>query len=267
MKLHVARALELLIDEIVHATAGIDEAGGNDGQASSTFGVSSSAKEALGGIKGHRVDASGEGATAGRQGQVIGTGEAGNAIEQDDHIHAILHQPLCPLQSEVRHLGMGLHRFIESRADHVPSHRALHIGDLLGALPDEADHDMYIIVVGSNAISDMLEHHCLARLGRGDDQPALSATDGSDKIEKASGEIILGGLQIDEPVGKDWCKGIEMGTVSRLFGVDAVHRLDAEQAVVFLSVLWRSHLPGYHVAGPESKATDLGLGDINVARP
>jgi len=160
-----------------------------------------------------------------------------------------------------------LHRFVECGTNHLPLNRALHIGDLLRALADEADHEMDIAVVGGGAISDVLEDDGLARLGRGDDKPALPATDGSDQVQQAGGEIGGGGFQVDEPVGEDGGQRIEMGATLCLLRVDAVDRLDAQKAIVFLPVLWQPHLTGDHVASPEAEAANLGLRDVNIASP
>ncbi len=72
MKLHIAGALELFIDDVIHAAAGVYQAGGDDGQATSLFDVTSSAKEALGWIEGSRINTAGQGPPAGWNHQVVG---------------------------------------------------------------------------------------------------------------------------------------------------------------------------------------------------
>ena len=57
MDLHVTGAFELLVDHVVHAAAGIDEAGGDDREAAALFDVARGAKEPLGRIQRHRIDA------------------------------------------------------------------------------------------------------------------------------------------------------------------------------------------------------------------
>jgi hypothetical protein len=48
VELHVAGALELLVDDVIHAAAGINQAGGDDRQTAAALDVAGSAKEALG---------------------------------------------------------------------------------------------------------------------------------------------------------------------------------------------------------------------------
>ena len=79
VQLHVAGALELLVDHVVHAAAGIHQAGGDDRQAAAFLDVAGRAEEALGRVEGDRVDTAGERAPAGRHRQVVGAGQAGDA--------------------------------------------------------------------------------------------------------------------------------------------------------------------------------------------
>src|ERR1700734_1181430 len=83
---HVAGALELFEDDFVHARAGIDEGGGDDGEAAAFLDVSGGAEEALGALQGVGVDAAREDFAAGRDDGVVGAGEAGDGVEQDDDI-------------------------------------------------------------------------------------------------------------------------------------------------------------------------------------
>src|SRR5437868_8308324 len=55
--LGVAGALELLEDHLVHARAGVDQRGGEDGQGAAFFGVAGRAEEPLGALQRARVDA------------------------------------------------------------------------------------------------------------------------------------------------------------------------------------------------------------------
>jgi hypothetical protein len=59
-ELHVAGALELLEDHLVHLAAGVDERGGDDGEAAAALDVAGRAEEALGLVQGVGVHAAGE---------------------------------------------------------------------------------------------------------------------------------------------------------------------------------------------------------------
>ena len=82
VELHVAGALELFVDDLVHAGAGVDEAGGDDGERTALLDVASAAEELLGRVEGDGVDAAGEGAAAGGYGEVVGAGEAGDGARR-----------------------------------------------------------------------------------------------------------------------------------------------------------------------------------------
>ena len=56
-ELHVPGALELLEDHLVHAAAGLDEGGGEDGEAAALLDVAGGAEELLGRVERAGVDA------------------------------------------------------------------------------------------------------------------------------------------------------------------------------------------------------------------
>ena len=87
-QLHVAGALELLVDHVVHARAGLDQAGGDDRQAAAFLDVAGGAEEALGRVEGDRVHAAGERLARCGHGEVIGARQAGDRVQQDDDVAA-----------------------------------------------------------------------------------------------------------------------------------------------------------------------------------
>jgi len=56
MEFHIACPLELFIDELIHAATGINEAGGDDGQAPTFSSIAGSAEELLGWVEGGWVN-------------------------------------------------------------------------------------------------------------------------------------------------------------------------------------------------------------------
>ncbi len=60
VQLHVAGALELLEDHVVHPGAGVDQGGGDDRQRAAFFDVAGRAEEPLRPLQGVGVDAAGE---------------------------------------------------------------------------------------------------------------------------------------------------------------------------------------------------------------
>src|SRR5207247_8316423 len=75
-ELTVAGALELLIDDVVHARAGIDEARSDDRERAALLDVPGSAEEALRRVEGDRVDAARERPAGRREGKVVRAREA-----------------------------------------------------------------------------------------------------------------------------------------------------------------------------------------------
>ena len=123
---------------------------------------------------------------------------------------------------------------------------------------------MHVGVVGGDAVGDLLEDGRLAGLGRRDDQAALAAADGRDQVDQALGEVVGGGLQVEHLAGEDGRQVVEVGPPLGDLRIEAVDRLDAQQAEVLLALLGRAHLAGDHVARAQAEAANLRLGDVDV---
>ena len=73
----------------------------------------------------------------------MGPGQASDAVQEDDHILAILHQPLRPFKDHIRHFDMVVRRLIEGRADDDSLDGSLHIRHLFRTLIDEEDDELH----------------------------------------------------------------------------------------------------------------------------
>ena len=149
MQLHVARALELLVDHVVHAAAGIDKAGGDDGEAAALFRIACGAKETLRRIQRNRINAAGEGTTAGRHPQVVRAGQPGEAVQEDDYVLAAFTNRFA------RSSAISATRIWSSTgsskggADDFAPDGALHIRYLFWTLANQTDHELDVTVVAT----------------------------------------------------------------------------------------------------------------------
>ena len=114
---HVAGALELFEDDFVHARAGVDERGGDDGERAAFFNVAGRAEEALGALQGVGIDAAGEHFAGGRNDGVVGAGETGDGVEQDDDVALVLDQALGLLDDHLGDLDVAGGGLVEGGAD------------------------------------------------------------------------------------------------------------------------------------------------------
>ena len=80
MDLHIAGALELFVDHLVHARAGIDQGGGNDGQAAALLHVTGGTEETFGPVQGIGVDTAGEYLTRGRDHRIVGARQPSDGV-------------------------------------------------------------------------------------------------------------------------------------------------------------------------------------------
>ena len=82
-----------------------------------------------------------------REGQVVGAGEAGDRVEQDHDVAAGLDLALGDLEGHLGDVGVVLGRLVEGRADDLALDAPAHVGDFLGPLADERDHQEDVRVV------------------------------------------------------------------------------------------------------------------------
>src|SRR4029079_3853304 len=116
-QLHVAGALELLEDDLVHLGARVDQGRGQDGQRAAVFDVAGGTEEAFRGVERAGVQTTGHDPSAGRGGEVVGTSQPGDRVEQDDDVVTHLDEALGPLDGELGDRGVVGGRAVEGRGD------------------------------------------------------------------------------------------------------------------------------------------------------
>src|SRR5580692_10984290 len=269
-QLHVAGALELLEDDLVHPGAGLDQGRGQDGQRAAVLDVARRTEEPLGRVQRGGVHATGEDAAAGGRRVVVGAAQPGDVVEQDDHVVAHLHQPLGPLDGQLGHGGVVVGRVVEGRVDDLALDRALHVGDLFWPLVDQDDHEVALGVVLGDRDRDSLQDHRLARLGRRHDQAALALADGADQVDDPGGHVARIGLQAEPVLRVQRHQLGEVGPGGRALGVQAVDLVQPDQRVELLPAVALARLADRafdDVALAQAVLAHLGQGDVDVVRP
>jgi hypothetical protein len=104
--------------------------------------VAGGAEEPLGFLQRVGVDTAGEDLAGVRNLGVVGPGEAGDRVEQDDHVPAVLDETAGLLDDHVRDLHVPARRFVEGGADHLGFGVPFHVGDFFRSLVDEQDDDI-----------------------------------------------------------------------------------------------------------------------------
>jgi hypothetical protein len=137
---HVARALELLEDDVVHARAGVDQRRRDDRERAALLDVARRAEEALRPLQRVRVDAARQHLARRRHHGVVGARETRDRVEQDHDVALVLDEALGLLDHHLGHLHVARGRLVEGRLMTSPLHRALHVGDFFRALVDQ-QHD------------------------------------------------------------------------------------------------------------------------------
>ena len=87
---------------------------------------------------------------------------------------------------------------------------------------------------------------------------------GATRFSKRVERILRGGLQVEHLLGEDRCEVGEVRTALGGFGVLAVDGFNAQEAKVFLALLWRTYLPDHFVPRAQAEAPYLALANVNV---
>ena len=267
MDLHVPRALELLEDDLVHAAAGVDEGGGQDGQAAAFLDVAGGAEEALRLMQRVGVHAAGQDLAGVRNLGVVGASQARDRVKQNDHVGVELDEALGLLDHHLADLHVPAGRLVERRANDLgarPLDRALHFGHFLGTLVDqEHDHVAFRMVL-QNAVGDLLQEDGLAGARRGDDQAALPLADRRDQVHDAHVDLARLGFEHEPFVRVQRRQVVEDNFLRQQLGIVEVDRLDAQQCEVALVLLGRPNLPSHDRPRPQAETPDLARRDVDV---
>ncbi len=257
-QLHVARALQLFEEVAVGARAGVHEGRGEDGERAASLRLARGAEEPFGAEQRTGVDAAAQGTAAGGGGVVVGPAQPGQRVQQDDDVLTGLHQALGPLHDEVGEGDVLLGRPVEGGGVHLAAYRAAHLGDLLGALVQEEDHQPALGVVAGHGGGELLEQHRLAGLRRGHDQAALALADRCEQIGDASGQAGGGVLQADAAVRVERGEVAEVRPGAQLAGGASVDARDLGQGPL------RAPDAFDQVALAQPMAADQGRCDLRI---
>src|SRR5690606_11138508 len=234
-QLHVAGALDLLEDHLVHLGSGLHERRREDRQRAAALDVARGAEEALRRVERGCVHATREDASGCRRGEVVRAAETGDRIEQHDDVVAELDEALGALDGELGDRRVVFGGTIEGRGDDLALDRALHVGDLFGPLVHEHHHDVDLGVVLGDRLRDGLEDERLAGLGGRDDEAALTLADGGDEVDDPRRELLGSRLETQALVRVDRRQLAEVDAARGLVDALAVDRVDLDDRVVLLT--------------------------------
>jgi hypothetical protein len=267
VQLRIAGALELFEDHLVHPAAGVDQGGGDDGERAALFDVAGGAEEALGPLQRIGVDTAGQHLAGCRDHGVVGARQAGDGVQQDDHVALVLDQPLGFFDHHLGHLDVPGGRLVEGRGDDFATHRPAHFRHLLGPLVDQQHDQGDIRVIGGDGMRNVLHQHRLAGLGRRDDQAALAFADRRDHVDDPAGDVFFGAdvaLQRHHPVGMQRREVLEQDLVLARLGGLAIDLVDLDQREVAFPVFGCAHLAFDGVARVQVEPADLGRRNVDV---
>ncbi len=181
----------------------------------------------------------------------------------------MLHQALGLLDHHLGDLHVARCRLVEGRGNHLALHRALHVGDFLGALIDQKHDQITFGVIVRDRMRDVLQQHGLAGARRRHDQGALAFADRRHDVDDAGREILLGRIlvfHLQPLVRIERRQIVEIDLVTGLFGVFEIERVDFEQSEIALAFFWAADMAVDRIAGAQAETADLRGRDIDVVR-
>ena len=167
-------------------------------------------------------------------------------------------------------------RTVKRRGDHFAINRALHIGDFFRALVDKNNHEVALLIIRRDGVSDVLQNRRFTGLRRGHDQRALPLTDRHDEVDHTGRELLLVRLQPQPLVRVQRCELGELGAGLGLLRRHAVDRVNARQGGELLpvaaatmlraagAVLTDLNLPGHSVATTHALGPNHVHGHIHI---
>eukprot|EP00042_Codosiga_hollandica_P060670 m.921627 g.921627 ORF g.921627 m.921627 type:complete len:413 (+) comp87512_c0_seq1:117-1355(+) len=264
----VAGALELFVDHFVHLGAGVDQRGTDDGQRAAFLDVARRAEEALGALQRVGVHTTGQHLAGAGQHVVVGTGQAGDRVQQDDHVLLQLDQALGALDDHLGHLHVAGGGLVEGGADDLTAHGADHFRHFLGALVDEQHDEVAVRMVGHQRVRQALHHLGLARLGLRHDQRALAFADGRHQVDDATGDVLFAlvafAFELELLLGEQGRQVLEHDLVLALLRRLVVDAVNLDQGEVALAVFGHAHFTFHQVTGVQVEAADLARAQVDV---
>ncbi len=170
----------------------------------------------------------------------------------------MFHQALGFFDDHFRHLDVAGGRLVEGRGDHLAVDRALHIGDLLGALIDQQHDQVNLGVIGGDGVGNVLQQHGFAGTRRRHDQGSLPLADRGNQIDHPGRKIVRGSLEDEALLGIEGRQVVEQSLFPSDGGILEIDLGDLEQGEIAFALLRRPDLPGNRVAGAQVETPDLG---------
>ena len=239
-----------------------------DGQGTAAFDVTGGAEEPFRLLEGVGVHTTGEHLAGGRLDGVVGTGQAGDGIQEDDHVMAAFDQAAGFLQYHIGHLDVPFGRLVEGRCHHLGLYAAGHIGHLLGTLVNQENDLVYLGMIVGNRIGDGFEQHGLTGFRLRHDQAALAFSDRGEHVHDAAGDVfpVSVSQEVEFLVREEGGEKIEGNAVADEFRGASVDVFDAHEGEVFVSFAWRTDFAGNGIARFQGVCFDLVLRDVDIVR-
>ncbi|EAU48221.1 hypothetical protein R2601_14685 [Salipiger bermudensis HTCC2601] len=257
--LRVAGALEFFEDHLVHAAAGVDQGGRDDGQRATFLDVPRRAEETLRALQRVGIDTTGQNLARRRHDSVEGTAKSCDRVKKYHNISFVFHKALGLFDDHFRHCHVARRRFIEGRGDNLALHRPLHVGDFLGAFVDQQDDQEALGMVFLDRGGDVLQQNRLTGPRRRHDQRALALPDRRHEVDDPGGAILDGrilDLHLQPLIWIERRQVIEGNLVTGALGIFEVDLRDINQSEVALFVVWRANFAFDGVAGAQRVLPD-----------
>ena len=160
-------------------------------------------------------------------------------FEQDHDVALVLDQSLGLLDHHLGDLDMALGRLVKGRADDLATHRAGHVGDLLGPFVDQQYDQIDLGVVGGDRMGDVLQHHRLAGARRRHDDRPLSLAERRDQVDDPSCHILASRIvefQLQLLFGVERRQIVEVDPLAQAVGLVEIDPAHLEERKIPLSI-------------------------------
>jgi predicted RNA-binding Zn ribbon-like protein len=213
-----------------------------------------------------RLEAAGHDLSGARRERVVGPGQPGDRIEEDDDVLALLDQPAGLLAHHLGAVHVAFRSLVEGRGHDLALRVAPEVGDLLGPLVDEEQDQLRKRAVLGDGIGDVLQEDRLAGSRRGHDEPALAESDRRQDVHGPHRDVLLDlrVLEQDPLQGVIGNQLLERRDLRDLLRVLPHHLVNPHDRRAALAVPRRLDQHLDLVAALEAVAPDQALGQVGV---
>ncbi len=223
---HIARAFELLENEVIHSATRFNQSRRKDRDRTRSSRISSCGKETSRDLERPHSHTPTHGGTA-TAGVIEGSSHPSDGIHENKDMLSALDESLGALDRKGCDAGVTLQIHVIGTGKNFRfGKQALELCDFLWSLINQEHHEMKLRMKLCDCFGDVLQKSSLSCTRRCHDQPALTTSDGRDEIDRACGKPTWDRFEKNALIRIDGLELFKEWQVPHLFWRTRIHFTD-----------------------------------------